>query len=82
MQLCRDKVLPCHDKDYYVVTNHQYVATLALEISEKPKNCRVRLFSSSFHPRTINNSFFGFLGQREGGRTPLMGFLSLNYQFS
>ena len=38
-------------------------------------------FSSPFHPRTIYTHFFRFLWQRGGERTPLMGFLSLNYPF-
>ena len=58
-----------------------FVTTKMLEKSEKPKNCSVGLFSGPFHPRTINTNFFRFLGQREGGRTPLMGFLSLNCPF-
>ena len=34
------------------------------------------MFSSLFHPRTINNHFLGFQSKKGGGRTPLMGFLS------
>ena len=48
----------------------------------KPENCCFGLFSSLFHPRTINTRFLGFQGKWGGGRTPLMGFLSLNCPFS
>ena len=46
-----------------------------------PKMDIFGLFSSPFHLRTINTCFFRFLGQQEGERTPLIGFLSLNCQF-
>ena len=38
VQLCCDKVLLCREKDHYVATNLQYVATLMMENPEKPKN--------------------------------------------
>ena len=36
------------------------VATPMLKKTEMPKNCCFELFSSSFHPRTINTHFLGF----------------------
>ena len=60
VQLFCNKVLLCHDKDNYVATNLQHVATFTLEKSEKPKNCYVGPFSSPFHPRTINTRCLDF----------------------
>ena len=58
----------CHDRKNCVSTKKCW------KNQKKVENGYFGLFSSSFHPRTINTRFFRFLGQREGGRTPLMGF--------
>ena len=70
------------NRENSVATEKTLTRQKRLKNPEKPKNCCVGLFSSPFHPRTINTRFFfRFLGEWEGGRTPLMGFFSLNCPF-
>ena len=48
-----------------VMTLQFNVATLTLGQTERPENCYFGLFSSPFHPMTINTRFIGFFGEEK-----------------
>ena len=79
-KLCRDRKIMSRQKNY-VMTEKTVLRQKCWKKPKTAENGYFVLFSSPFHLRTINTHFFRFLGQQGGGRTPLMGFLSLNYPF-